>query len=274
MATAQVQIQANIDLHEAVAFLYDGRHPEIFNSVEQERLRATVESAVRAVTSVSGNQTPHMFDMGCGTGNLTAHFLNAGCTVTSGDLSPSFLEIIKTNYGKTERVDTLLLNGSDLSSIMSNTYDIVGCYSVLHHVPDYLAIVREMIRVLKPGGVLYIDHEASPDYWNQPIVLREYLSQLPKNEIPYHRRLVSGKWWLKRLKKFSNPRYQEEGDIHVWQDDHIDWSEIEQIAWKSKMEIVLKQDTLGFENHHSLEHYHKYKDKCNTVRCFIAKKMA
>ena len=47
-------------------------------------------------------------------------------------------------------------------------------YSVLHHVPDYLRAVNELVRVLKPGGLLYIDHEFTDNHWRPDGVLGEY----------------------------------------------------------------------------------------------------
>lgn len=55
---------------------------------------------------------------------------------------------------------------------------MVATYSVLHHVPDYLKIVDEFVRVLKPGGVIYIDHEVSPSYWEINDTYQSYLEEL------------------------------------------------------------------------------------------------
>ncbi len=52
----------------------------------------------------------------------------------------------------------LLLQVQDLSSLAfgRNTFDLVYCYHVLEHVADHMAVLKEMGRVLKPGGVLFI----------------------------------------------------------------------------------------------------------------------
>ncbi len=44
-------------------------------------------------------------------------------------------------------------------------FDLVTSYSVLHHLPDYVSALRTLCGYLKKGGVVYIDHEASPYYW-------------------------------------------------------------------------------------------------------------
>jgi ubiquinone/menaquinone biosynthesis C-methylase UbiE len=42
---------------------------------------------------------------------------------------------------------------------------MITAYSVLHHIYDYEYALREMARLLKTGGVLYIDHEHNDTYW-------------------------------------------------------------------------------------------------------------
>jgi len=49
------------------------------------------------------------------------------------------------------------------------TFDTVVCTEVLEHVPDPLKALREMYRVLKPGGYLIL---STPMYW-------------PRHEVPY-----------------------------------------------------------------------------------------
>ena len=70
--------------------------------------------------------------------------------------------------------------GTHWCSTGDGSYDMVATYSVLHHVPDYLRIVEEMARVLKPGGILYLDHEASDSYWEGDKVYDEFLMLAPK----------------------------------------------------------------------------------------------
>jgi len=52
----------------------------------------------------------------------------------------------------------LLLQRQDLASLAfgGNTFSLVYCYHVLEHVVDHMAVLKEIYRVLKPGGVLFI----------------------------------------------------------------------------------------------------------------------
>lgn len=56
--------------------------------------------------------------------------------------------------------------------IPDNTYDCVFCTGTLEHVRDPATAVRELYRILKPGGVIHIDvpfmqgyHPDPTDYW-------------------------------------------------------------------------------------------------------------
>jgi SAM-dependent methyltransferase len=59
------------------------------------------------------------------------------------------LELVEQDIG------SFLTHGKDL-------YDVVGCSSFLHHVPDYLAVVDALGSRVKPGGFLYIAWEPLP----------------------------------------------------------------------------------------------------------------
>lgn len=54
---------------------------------------------------------------------------------------------------------------------------MVATYSVLHHIPDYLGVIKELIRVTKPGGIIYIDHEVNEQYWEKSAVYNEFLKK-------------------------------------------------------------------------------------------------
>lgn len=56
--------------------------------------------------------------------------------------------------------------------IEDNTYDCVFCTGTLEHVRDPATAVRELFRILKPGGMIHIDvpfiqgyHPDPTDYW-------------------------------------------------------------------------------------------------------------
>ncbi|MCE5282767.1 MAG: class I SAM-dependent methyltransferase, partial [Deltaproteobacteria bacterium] len=174
-------------------------------------------------------------------------------------------------YGHTRMVETLKINGYDLSNIKDNRFDAVATYSVLHHVPDYLRIIVEMIRVTKPGGIIYLDHEVNESYWNSNKGDLAFLQGLPQ---PQEKQGPFGVFsnHINRIRLKINPRYQPEGDIHVWPDDHIEWDKIEKLLTMHGCTIVFKEDYLHYKRHYPEDIYQAYRNKCNDMKVLIARK--
>jgi len=254
---------------------YEHLHKEIFNPIEQERLGKALSKAIEVVrTNLSARRGLTALDYGCGSGNLTRHLIASGIETVSADISEGFLALIESNFSQTGLSKVLKINGKDLSNVESDRFDLVATYSVLHHVPDYLHIVKEMCRVLKPGGVIYIDHEVNESYYKRT---KEYIEFLRKarpiiNFKRYLRLLFDVKGYKHIFRRIINPRYKREGDIHVWPDDHIEWDKIEQLLIAEGLEIVLKEDYLLYKNYYNVDVYNEYKDKCADERLIIARK--
>lgn len=152
-------VTKNAIIHDKIAKNYEEVHREIFNSIEQQRIRTTLTKVVNVI-----EQSPSeicALDFGAGTGNMTNHLLNLGLDVTAADVSKECLHVVKFKYG----CPTILLENGSTEILSGNAYDLVCLYSVLHHVPDYLALPYELDRICRPGGIIYIDHENSSRYW-------------------------------------------------------------------------------------------------------------
>ncbi len=102
-----------------------------------------------------------VLDLGCGEGRhaITA-WLEADAQVVGLDLSLQDLTTARERAGQFDKpgeTDNGLawVRGSGLSLPFPDaTFSKVICAEVLEHVPDYRQILREIQRVLKPGGLL------------------------------------------------------------------------------------------------------------------------
>jgi SAM-dependent methyltransferase len=194
--------------------------------------------------------------------------------VSSADVSEEFLNMINTKYKNYKnKPKTILLNGENLSNIKSNSYDIVATYSVLHHIPEYLQIISEFYRILKKGGIMYLDHEVNENFWNRS---KDYTIFLKKAKIPYiisnYKNYISFDTIKTRLIQIKNPRYRPEGDIHVFKDDHIEWKKIEKVIKKLGGEIKLEEDYLLYKKGYPKKLYNQYKNKCSDYKLMLIKK--
>lgn len=257
-------IQDNARIHDNISHEYDYIHREIFNPIEQGRLYANLKETIALINT----DTPVKLalDYGCGSGNLTNHLLKLGLQVFSADVSDKFLRMVKAKFAGTNRCTALKINGYDLSSIKDNFFDFCATYSVLHHVPDYLAIIRELVRVTKPDGVIYIDHEKSESSWKENPDYEEFSRQV-KRRTKFKFALTLRKYskpanYIYRIRRLFNPRYAVEGDIHVWPDDHIEWHKIIKLMHTLNCTILFRKDYLLYTNY-PVDIYEAFKNKCS-----------
>jgi ubiquinone/menaquinone biosynthesis C-methylase UbiE len=89
-----------------------------------------------------------------------------GYHVTATDISPEMCVILKKKYASYLTEKLLVINSPiEELSFGDGEFDLITSYSVLHHLPDYESALKTLCRFLRKGGVIYIDHEASPYYW-------------------------------------------------------------------------------------------------------------
>lgn len=254
---------------------YDRVHPEIFNPVEQERLRNALG---RAAAEAPGRRA---LDFGCGSGNVTAHLLEQGMEVTAADVSVEFLRLAARRYG----VPTLRLNGRDLVGLADGSFDLVAAYSVLHHVPDYLFAVRELARVVRPGGIVYLDHEANDGFWAPDgcahhLRLDWQARRLGRPGLwnPERRRwqryLMPSKYLLGvRLKLDPDYLFGSEGDIHVWAEDRIEWDRVIETLAEAGCSVAWREDYLNYNPEYPDDLYRAYRDRgCTDMTALAARR--
>ena len=155
--------EANVEVHRFEAGYYGLLHPEVYSKREQKRIGFMLELVDRLV---AGNQRKAL-DFGAGTGNLTGKLLRMGYSVTAIDISAEMCEVLKKKFNTYLKSGKLAVLNSPIedADFGEGEFDLITCYSVLHHLPDYVGTVRRLSVFLKKGGVLYLDHEPSPFYW-------------------------------------------------------------------------------------------------------------
>lgn len=218
MKTESRIIRRNQVIHDRISSSYDRVHGEIFNKTEQARIAGFFSYVDSQVKKSSGRV--RALDFGAGTGNLTRHMTRLGWDVTAADISQKSLDINQSETG----AKTLFLKSGTLERLPDDSFDVIGTYSVLHHIPDYLEAVRTLGRLCAPLGVIVIDHEQSPFYWEKKNAFDLLYKQFKR---PNWQKYFSLRNYVGKIRRLFDPAFTNEGDIHVWEEDHIDWTSID-----------------------------------------------
>ncbi len=94
-------------------------------------------------------------DVGTGTGFVAAGLAPHASKVYGFDASSEMLEAARKNLASFSNVE-LKQSAGDALPVPEATLDGVFANMYLHHAPDPLKAITEMVRTLKPGGVLCI----------------------------------------------------------------------------------------------------------------------
>jgi ubiquinone/menaquinone biosynthesis C-methylase UbiE len=140
-------------------------------------------------------------------------------------------------------------------------------------VPDYLSLMKEFSRVLKPGGVVYIDHEASASSWTDPLH-QHFKKHIKKNSKKDFRKYFIVTNYIDRfIRVFINPKYQREGDIHVFADDRIEWQVVRQELEENGMEILKEEDYLLYRRNYDQKTYEEWAGKVADMHLLMGRKL-
>ena len=106
-------------------------------------------------------------DVGTGTGFVAAGIAPRVARVLTVDNSPAMLEVARKNLAELGISNVELLEG-DVTALPleSGSVDAAFANMVLHHTEDPAAMLREMARVVRPGGTVAITDEVEhPHAW-------------------------------------------------------------------------------------------------------------
>jgi SAM-dependent methyltransferase len=93
-----------------------------------------------------------VLDVGCGAGGWHARIAATGAALIGIDLMPGMLQEARATGAALEPTPLLAQVDAQALPFGAATVDRVLCAGVLYHVPDCERTLREMRRVLRPGG--------------------------------------------------------------------------------------------------------------------------
>jgi ubiquinone/menaquinone biosynthesis C-methylase UbiE len=124
---------------------------EFFDAMEQHRY--TVEPFIHPFAQFERWRGRRMLEVGCGAGTDHLQFHRAGAEAWAVDMSAQSAALTRKRLGIYGfRDDRVMISDAEQLPFPADSFDLVYSWGVLHHSPDTPQTVREVHRVLKPGG--------------------------------------------------------------------------------------------------------------------------
>lgn len=177
------------------AATYDERyHSAVVYQEMDDRLVSILLEHIRK----GGIEAPDVLDLGCGPGSMTGKLLKIpGIRLTGVDLSPAMIARARERFPHVNYI----VDDAEFMSFEDETFDVVFCSGVLHHLPSIEMALREVHRILKPGGIFIVrepnhDNFAArfPEVAFAHLCLKHYLYNALRKKYPkepdaseYHR---------------------------------------------------------------------------------------
>ncbi len=165
---------------------------------------------------LTGRQT---LDVATGGGHVALTLARAGAHVTATDLTPRMLEAAAAFIRQEAPTLPVEFREADAGALPfgTATFDLVTCRIAAHHFPDPGAFLREVGRVLKPGGVaILIDNIAPEDR-----ELGEAMNEVERVRDASHVECYPVSWWVSQaaltgLETLHLERFWREKAFQEW----------------------------------------------------------
>lgn len=136
---------------EGVGQLYALDPDEYFQNHDAARKLESARGMVEGATRLTGGRG-RLLDVGSGRGDVLVAAREAGWEAVGIDLSPSFADYAERRSGA-----RVMREPIERCGFADGSFDAVILAAVLEHLYDPDATVREIARVLRPGGAFFVD---------------------------------------------------------------------------------------------------------------------
>lgn len=138
--------------------------PEFFDAVRKHRY--SLEPHIEEIAQFETWANKDILDIGCGIATDGARFAEAGARYTGFDGSSTAIELAKHRFEIEGLSGRFELGHATELPFENASFDLVWSHGVLHHLDDTAGAIREIHRVLRPGGtaMVMLYHRTSFNY--------------------------------------------------------------------------------------------------------------
>lgn len=127
---------------------------EVFDSIEKKRY--TSDYFMFDIIPFHKYSGLKILEVGCGIGIDLLQFARHGAIVYGVDFSSKSLKLAKKRFSYYGIDGDFLEADAESLPFPDNTFDFVYSWGVIHHTPNTGQAAREIIRVCKPGGNIFV----------------------------------------------------------------------------------------------------------------------
>jgi ubiquinone/menaquinone biosynthesis C-methylase UbiE len=99
-----------------------------------------------------------VLEIGCGRGVGVEILLARGAASVAGfDLDPEMIALAQKRLAKYGDRARVFVGDAERIAALDASFDAVVDYGIIHHIPNWPQALREIARVLKPGGTFYFE---------------------------------------------------------------------------------------------------------------------
>jgi len=159
---------------------YDREHElgtrEFFDEIERHRYNEYAAWMPRLM-GFENFRGARLLEIGCGMGTDLLQFSRGGARCVGIDLTPRSIEITQHRFKLYGARGAFMISDGEHLPFCDESFDVVYSNGVLHHTPDTEGAIREVHRVLRPGGTakVMLYHRNSLNYWLEIVVRRGVL---------------------------------------------------------------------------------------------------
>ena len=140
----------------ASAIPHEPGTPEFFRDYDvlrekNESLRFSYE--LHEYEKFSGKK---VLDIGCGNGYVLSHYAKEGAQVVGVDVTSTAIRLSAARFRLSALSGDFMVANAEMLPFASGSFDCVCSMGVLHHTPAPELAVKEILRVLRPGGRLIL----------------------------------------------------------------------------------------------------------------------